>query len=239
MAKQSNTKTITDELNAFVQKNGLSHQKVFSDLLDYIIAGFDPEKKTIEDWSYDAAQTHFFTSMTHAYFLLMREKLESCEWYDAWGDLFMDLVGNFAGYRGQFFTPESLTEAMAELVAPEQPQRAQCGAFGMRTVINDPACGSSRTLLSIHASLLKDGKDKPYLIGEDLDQLCVKMSAINMCVHGCFGEVVCHDSLEEQGTVKFGYVVNEGMYPFPGIPTIRKFDDPAKFICCRPWFRKA
>lgn len=31
MAKQTNTKAITDELNSFVQRNGLSHQTVFSD----------------------------------------------------------------------------------------------------------------------------------------------------------------------------------------------------------------
>lgn len=236
---KTSTKSIADELNAFVQKNGLNHLKVFSDLLDYIIGGFDPEKKPIDGWGYDTVQTSSFASMAHAYFILMRDRLESCEWYDAWGDLFMDLVGNFAGYRGQFFTPESLTDTMAALVSPERVRQAKCGAFGVRTVINDPACGSSRTLLSIHASLVRQGKDKPYLIGEDLDHLCVKMSAINMCVHGCFGEVVCHDSLEEPGSVRFGYIVNEGMYPFPGVPTIRRFDDPAIFISCRQWLPKA
>lgn len=232
------TKTIADKLDAFVQKNGLNHLKVFLDLLDYIIAGFDPEKRILEGWGYDTEQTRGFQSMTHAYFVLMAQRMESCEWYDAWGDLFMDLVGNFAGYRGQFFTPGALTDAMSELVAPERARQAKCGAFGIRTVVNDPACGSSRTLLSINASLLKEGKDKPYLIGEDLDHLCVKMSAINMCVHGCFGEVVCHDSLEKPGSVRFGYVINEGLYPFPGFPTIRKFADPARFISCRQWLPK-
>lgn len=232
--KNSQNNTITGELNTFAQRNGISHQKIFSDLLDYIIAGFDPEKKPIDAWQYDESQTRFFMSMAHSYFLIMESKLEKEFWYDAWGDLFMDLMGRFTEYRGQFFTPASLTDAMADVV-PEKTTCSMCGAFGMRTIINDPACGSSRTLLSAYAKMLRDGKDRPYLIGEDLDQLCVKMSAINMCVHGCFGEVICHDSLEEHGGVKFGYIINEGMYPFPGVPTIRRFDTPEHFVCCRLW----
>lgn len=228
-----NTKSLADELNKFVQANGLSHLSVFSDLLDYIIAGFDLEHKPIKGWKYDAKQTQFFAPMTMSYLNLMKEELQRAEWYDAWGDLFMELVGHFAGYRGQFFTPPSLTDGMAAIMNTDLLPSAVCGAFGSRIVACDPACGSSRTLLSIHSKMIHEGKDKPYLIGEDLDNLCVKMSAINMCVHGCFGEVVCHNSLEEQGSVRFGYIINQGLYPFPGLPSIRYSDNPALFICCR------
>lgn len=232
------TKALADKINVFVQKNGLNHLKVFGDLLDYIIAWFDPERKPISGWIYTAEQDVYFKEIMYTYLSLQNDQLAAgAEWYDAWGDLFMDMVGNFAGYRGQFFTPEPLCACMAELIGQARTSH-KCNAFGERTIVNDPACGSSRTLLATNAAMLKEGKAQPYLIGEDLDHLCVKMSAINMCVHGCFGETVCHNSIEEAGSVSFGYIINEGLYPFPGLPTIRRFEDPEKFICCRPWFKK-
>lgn len=226
-------KSIADKINLLAQSNGLNHQKVFCDLLDYIIAGFDPEAKPIPEWTYSEMQTRSLSDIAHSYFLLMQEKLSGEPWYDAWGDLFMELVGHFAGYRGQFFTPGALTDPMSACVPEPDSSRTQCGGFGPREVISDPACGSGRTLLSMHMSRLSLGKERPYLIGEDLDVLCVKMAAINLCVHCCFGEVVCHDSLSAAGKVQFGYIVNEGMYPFPAIPSIRKFTDPSRFVCCR------
>ena len=73
---------------------------------------------------------------------------------------------------------------------------------------------------------------RPYLIAEDLDYNCVKMSAINMAVHGHFGECVCHDSLCDPDKVMIGYIVNETMWPFPtNIPSIRKYNDPLRFVC--------
>ena len=116
--------------------------------------------------------------------------------------------------------------------------------FGHRVCINDPAAGSSRLLLagaSIFRKMQKDqlGYDevmqdsrRPYLIAEDLDYNCAKMSAINMAVHGCFGECVCHDSLVYPEGVMLGYIVNETMWPFPcPIPSIRKVTDPMRFVC--------
>jgi hypothetical protein len=73
---------------------------------------------------------------------------------------------------------------------------------------------------------------KPFVSGEDIDVQCCKMSAINMAMHGCFGEVVCHDTLCEPTAVRYGYIVNETMYPFPtNIPSIRRCNDPQKFVC--------
>ena len=77
---------------------------------------------------------------------------------------------------------------------------------------------------------------RPYVICEDLDYNCVKMSAINMAFHGCFGEAVCHDSLCEPDKVRLGYIINETMYPFPTeIPSIRKEMDPMRFVTTRLW----
>ena len=80
------------------------------------------------------------------------------------------------------------------------------------------------------------GNDGNRITGEDIDSLCVRMSAVNIAVHGGFGEVVCHDSLCEPGDIKFGYIINEGLYPFPGgLPTIRRSENARDFFCCSMW----
>ena len=62
------------------------------------------------------------------------------------------------------------------------------------------------------------------------------MSAINLAMHGCFGEAICHDTLCEPDKVRFGYIVNETMWPFPtGIPSIHPCDDAYRFFGTIIW----
>lgn len=78
----------------------------------------------------------------------------------------------------------------------------------------------------------KTRANRPYVIVEDLDYNCVKMQAINLAIHGCYGECVCHDTLTEPDVVRLGYIVGEADYPFhTGIPSIRKVLDPMRFVC--------
>lgn len=116
-----------------------------------------------------------------------------------------------------------------------KPEKNSRTIFGNRVTIGDCACGSGRLLLAAASKLERMGAEKPYLIGEDIDAMCCKQTAINMMIHGCYGEVICHDTLCEPGEARFGYIVNEGLYPFPGIPTIRRFTNSNVFIGCRLW----
>ena len=52
-------------------------------------------------------------------------------------------------------------------------------------------------------------KLRSLLVGEDIDGICCKMAAVNLAVHGCFGEVIRHDSIGEQNALRYGYIVNE------------------------------
>ena len=71
----------------------------------------------------------------------------------------------------------------------------------------------------------------PYLIAEDLDETCCKMCAVNIALHGWFGEVVCHDTLCEPDKVRRGWIINETMYPFrTNVPSVRRCDDHRRFI---------
>lgn len=62
------------------------------------------------------------------------------------------------------------------------------------------------------------------------------MSAVNMMTHGCFGEVICHDALCEPNKVRYGYIVNETMYPFfQPVPSITRCNEAKDFFCTKLW----
>ena len=138
-------------------------------------------------------------------------------------------------YKGQFFTPHTICDFLAKISLDDREEetepRVLCGSFGRRVVVNDCACGSARLLLAAHDTNCERGHRAYYFIGEDIDRICCKMAAVNMCAHGMFGEVVCHNTLTEPHKANFGYIINEGLYPFPGCPTIRYFEgDPLRFV---------
>jgi type I restriction enzyme M protein len=221
--------------------------------LDYLLWIFDPEGNKPDGWRFDHADAMMFRDMAQAYFQMISEELKRSEWYDAFGDLYMALHPGGGG-KAQFFTPPSVCQVTAECCMAGKDITSAEGSnttFGKRVCINDPAAGSARLLLAganIFKRLQRDelGYDeimqasrRPYLIAEDLDYNCVKMSAINMAVHGCFGECVCHDSLCEPGEVRLGYIVNEMMWPFPtNIPSIRQYTDPRRFVCTAHWLQR-
>ena len=224
-------KKLAEKINDFAYQNGKDIKQVLDDLLSYIIGNFDPNLKPNPHWPYSKEQNVKFYEMMGEYFRVMEEQLKHKEWFDAWGDLFMELTPK-GGAKGQFFTPSHICDMMAlsQIDTDCLPEK-QCGGFGKRVTINDPAAGSSRNLLASHARYIHDGKRKPYLIAEDVDMMCSKMSAVNMMVHGCFGEVICHNTLTDPKDLNIGYIVNEGMYPLqPGFPTIRTSFDKKEFL---------
>ena len=99
---------------------------------------------------------------------------------DILGDYFEGAISY--GAHGQFFTPEHLTDMMAQLVGG-----------GEGGTVNDPACGSGRTLLSA-------AKVNPHrhFVGQDLDLRCVQMTAINLALNGLRGEVIWGDTLANE-----------------------------------------
>lgn len=221
-------------MESFARQTGKDTKQVMNDLLTYIIGAFDPEHKPIAHWRYTKEQNAEFYAMMQAYVTLMQKELGHREWYDAWGDLFMQLTPK-GGARGQFFTPADLCDMMVEATVDTSAEPTSlCGAFGRRVTVNDPAAGSSRNLLAAHARFIRDKARKPYLVAEDIDLMCCKMSAVNMMVHGCYGEVICHNTLADPKGVLVGYLVNEGMYPLqPGFPTIRTRNEPECFVSLR------
>lgn len=178
--------------------------KVFDDALTYVLCRLSMGEVKVA-WDYSEEQNKAFADFMTTYLEYLGEQLEKFFWCDAWGDAFMDLAGKYKSFRGQFFTPPgvanlcAMTSSISGVLVFE------------REVINDCACGSARMLLAAQEQAYKNGHPAPYLIGEDIDGMCCKMAAINLCVHGCQGEVIRHDTLKDPDGGEYGYIINESL----------------------------
>ena len=233
-------KELTKKLSLSIQDKcrifGLDYTKTVVDILDYIIGILDPTGKPIEGWSHTEEENIAIRELMMEYVKEMGELLTSEDWFDAWGDLFMSMASGTTSLKGQFFTPDSLSGLCASLLGESLPEATQRTRFGRRLICNDPTCGSSRMLLAANSHIHKCTGRLPYLVGEDIDMICCKMSAVNLAIHCCYGEIVCHDSLCFPDQVRVGYIINEGLWPDQsGLPTIRRSTNPEDFVACSIW----
>jgi type I restriction enzyme M protein len=113
---------------------------------------------------------------------------QSGSWKDVLGNLFEETnSASQASYNGQFFTPQSICQLMAEMT--EEKEQKQ----GLITV-NDPSCGSGRNLIA-HARLKPNNRFSTFYVGSDLDYRCVKMSVLNFLMFGMAGVVIHMNTL--------------------------------------------
>jgi len=171
-------KEFADMFNSFIYR--FSNYEVFSDFLDYcllVMKWWEPYR----DFSYwENKYKDLYPQLVEMYQKLSIASDNYGEgMYDALGDLFMELVSH--GRNGQYFTPDNITEMMAQLVmgTPKDGEN-----------VLDPACGSSRMLLSA-AKMNR----KVNLFGCDNDIICCKMSVLNLLMNSLTGEIAWMDSL--------------------------------------------
>lgn len=223
-------------MDRVVASSGYRHADVLSCLLDYIIGFCAPDPKPNPNWRMSKEQTGYIHEMFKCLLLILDRKICAGGWYDIFGDIFMQYAGS-KKLMGQCFTPESVCNLMAQMSIPEDCSNLntiRCNGFGNKIVISDPTCGSGRLLLAGATRMRNRGRSDIYLCGEDLDLMCCKQTAVNIMLHGFYGEVVCHDTLMEPKEVRTGFIINEGMYPIPfGCPTIRIVNDKTKFVLTR------
>ncbi len=224
-------------MESFASHHGVGMHKVYTSLIDYMAGYLDITCRPVQGWSFNQSQNEEFAQMSVQVLLATSKGIATKGWIDVFGEFFMSYLGE-KGRMGQCFTPESLSELLAKIMSEgvmSHPEH-HCGMFGKKHVVSDPACGSGRLILATVTNLQKIKGLKCYAVGEDKDETCVKQTAVNLAMHGYFGEVICHDSLEDPETLRFGYIVNEGLHPFPnGIPTLRYSDNPDEFVGVRIW----
>jgi type I restriction enzyme M protein len=81
-----------------------------------------------------------------------------------------------ASMMGQFFTPPQACDLMARIVVAGPATGWVAG----------PAAGSGRNLL-VHCRLHASNRLQCRYVAQDLDRMCVRMSVINLLLHGMSG----------------------------------------------------
>lgn len=192
----------------FAHANGFDRAEVFDDLLRYIISFFTMKFSPLKPWRYNKEQTVVFWTMLTQWLLLMEKQTIRKEWYDAFGDLYMETIASTGRTKklGQNFTPDSVCDLMSRIT------NVKTSGSGM---ISDPTCGSGCILLAAHAE-----HPTSYLVAEDIDRTCCMMTVCNFIIHGCHGEVIWHNSLEPESYFG-GWLVNEHLNKC-GLPSARE-----------------
>ncbi|MCL2772147.1 MAG: type I restriction-modification system subunit M [Oscillospiraceae bacterium] len=92
---------------------------------------------------------------------------------DVIGDAYEYMIGEFATMAGKkagtFFTPQPVSEIMAQIVAPQPKDR-----------IYDPTCGSGSLLIR---TARKGGFDKVSIYGQEVNSSAISMARMNMFIH--------------------------------------------------------
>lgn len=192
---------------------------------DFIIRLFSTDSYKPEGFKPDVAtpENVDYINLVSRWCEIVAEEMENGNSFDLFGQLYeqMFLLKSKASANGQFFTPDSLCRLMADITdADVEENESDRGLVR----VNDPACGSARTLLAHFMD--KTSKDHSlaghyYYEAADIDLPTCKMAACNMMIHGMQGSVVCQDQLLLPTPTAIFYI-NEVRYPFPsGMYSIR------------------
>tara|TARA_R110002111_G_scaffold164386_3_gene230562 strand:+ start:15524 stop:16471 length:948 start_codon:yes stop_codon:yes gene_type:complete len=210
MAKEqffySNTRQLFNTLESVSQRSSVSRGKAFEDLLEACVAALAAE--TMEPAYFEAIKAHLEGTQgkrgvdLFPKFLAQLIEGMSEQDQDLLGDLFEGSISY--GEKGQFLTPESVSQLLANLTIDAERQ-----ADDKQTqIINDPCCGTGRMLL-------KAGEINPNaeLAGQDIDARCVRITALNLGLRGKYGYVICGNSLTLES--KFAYRIGSFFHESP------------------------
>ena len=207
-------KKYIDVLTEQANKHSRPQEMALSDFCDYLIEFFsiDAFKAGTNEYSQHVLsctkQNPDFAGLTFQWLDDVATAMERGEWLDVFGILYeeMYLSRGKASRTGQFFTPQSVSDLVAQIGTQKAEDHG---------TVNDCAAGSGRLLLAhyIEKSKLdhKAGRRFEY-VAQDNDPIACKMCALNLMVHGMNGRVECRDTLRmTEPTVV--YVINEVKYP--------------------------
>lgn len=136
-------------------------------------------------------------------------KSNNGEWYDGLGRLYECITSkNKSSMLGQYFTPESVVNLMVQITNPGNNGKQFERVF-------DPACGSGRMGLSAATNAMSN-QTAVWVTMNDIDPICTKMTAVNMCLNGIVGEAICMNGLDIKGdSYRFGYLVSPAYAIYP------------------------
>lgn len=94
-------------------------------------------------------------------------------------------------HGGQFFTPDSLSQLIAQLLFHDSERQA-----GRVTLINEPACGSGGMIMASFNQLSDEDKEWTHIVAQDVDIKCFYMTYIQLFLLGASAEVVLGNTLK-------------------------------------------
>lgn len=245
MAKQVDIPYELREFNKVFEKLAYSHDdsRIFDDFLTIVVGYFSNgtyDKERAQVWDgYDDKMKNLFQELFQSYIDTVHKifnghfkdlkfyevKDSGPDWYDFFGCYYEVLASRGKkSALGQFFSPPHLCDLMTSFNHPpiegeEKP---------VNKTVNDPACGSGRLLLSFNAVFPGN-----YLLAQDLDPMCVKMTTINMMMHGAKGEVIQGNALNPDDFIG-GWFINPKIDEI-GLPHIIKMTDRSQSHVWQMW----
>lgn len=148
--------------------------------------------RTIE--KYDKKEQKLFPQM----FALLVEELQQNPWQDLLGEIYM-MAEIHSKDKGQFFTPYSVCQMMAEATMEKKVIAKMVHEKGFVS-INDCACGGGATLIAAVEQCSKlfkklNYQNHVYFVAQDLDRTCCHMCYIQLALHGVAGYVCQGDTI--------------------------------------------
>nr|DAY94236.1 MAG TPA: type I restriction-modification system methyltransferase [Caudoviricetes sp.] len=204
MKKNLDLKPYGKYLEGISQKHGRA--KVFDDFLQIIVCCLSMGRKeelyfkTIKPYSKE--ELNLFSEAFASLVIQINEH----PLQDPFGDYFEEHLSD--ARNGQFFTPFSVSDLMAELLTARQPENRRKDGD---TRVYDPTCGSGRLLLS---AAEKDRKQ--FFVGADISYTCCLMAIINLCLNSLNGEVLHMNTISNVCWHRWCIIVDS----FTKIPTV-------------------
>ena len=222
---ETNIKDFVKRLNEVSDNHGIKQEERLDAFCDFIISLFSTDSYKQEGFNPSVAtpENNDYITLVSIWCWMVAKEMEKGNAFDLFGQLYeqMFLLKSKASANGQFFTPDSLCRLMADITDSDVEEKEGNGGL---VRVNDPACGSARTLLAHF--MAKTSKDYAiaghyYYEAADIDLPTCKMAACNMMIHGMQGRVVCQDQLLLPTPTAIFYI-NEVRYPLPsGMYSIR------------------
>jgi len=170
-----------------------SINSVFDDFLQMSVCAFSfgkMEERYLEIAKrYKAEELDLFGQALGEMVINYDKKSSTCGgWFDYLGHYFETIQSHFsASARGQFFTPESICNLMAQIVDDD-------GQSKDLQFINDCSCGSGRNLIA-HSRTNTNKRFNSFYVAQDIDSRCVNMCVLNFVMYGMSGVVIHMDTL--------------------------------------------
>ena len=215
---EKDIKQFVKYLTEVSDNHGIKQEERLDAFCDFIINLFSTDSYKQDGFKPDVVtpENEDYINLVSRWCEMVAEEMENGNYFDLFGKLYeqMFLLKSKASSNGQFFTPDDLCRLMAD-ITDDDVEENESDRGHVR--VNDPACGSARTLLAHF--MAKTRKDhalagRYYYEAADIDLPTCKMAACNMMIHGMQGKVVCQDQLLLPTPTAIFYI-NEVRYPFP------------------------